>query len=252
METSDLKWSVKNAMIAANANTVFNAIDYERTTKLVAYAASNSVMILDPTLVSDKYRLPKVLFVLNAHTTRVNAVQWLSPNSLVSIGGDEKLIVVWTCSQARVGETWKVHQLIGSEISGHSSTLTHLRAYRVSENEQYFTTMDVGGDLRVWAMCDDGKFVLKSSLLFGRNLQETTVMNCIGNDHLMLLTGGYDSKIHVYTTLRQSAASPLTFQFSMLGHLNSIKDLAFSPLMTLGVMYLASASQDQNIRIWKV
>jgi len=37
----------------------------------------------------------------------------------------------------------------------------------------------------------------------------------------------------------------------MLGHLNSIKDMAFSPPVA-GVSYLASASQDQNIRIWKV
>ena len=37
-------------MIAANANTVFKAIDYERTNRVVAYAASNSVLILDPFL----------------------------------------------------------------------------------------------------------------------------------------------------------------------------------------------------------
>jgi WD40 repeat protein len=46
----------------------------------------------------------------------------------------------------------------------------------------------------------------------------------------------------------------------MAGHLNSIKDLAFSPLLGEGdslatqgtALYLASGSQDQNIRIWKV
>jgi hypothetical protein len=62
--------------------------------------------------------------------------------------------------------------------------------------------MDVGGDLRLWALDSEGKFVIKASLMFGRNLQETTALGCIGSSHLMLLTGGYDSKIHVYTTQR--------------------------------------------------
>ncbi len=35
-------------MIAANANTVFKAMDYDTDNKLVAYAASNNVLILDP------------------------------------------------------------------------------------------------------------------------------------------------------------------------------------------------------------
>ena len=35
-------------MIAANSNTVFNAMDYEPESRLVAYAASNNVLMMDP------------------------------------------------------------------------------------------------------------------------------------------------------------------------------------------------------------
>ena len=85
-------------------------------------------------------------------------------------------------------------------------------------------------------------------------------MHVIGSKHLLLLTGGYDSKIHVYSTERGTQESELTYQFSMLGHFNSIKQLAFSPEIGRNsedpdkreVHYLASCSQDQNIRIWKV
>ena len=38
----------ENVMIAANSNTVFKAMDYEPETKLVAYAASNNVLMMDP------------------------------------------------------------------------------------------------------------------------------------------------------------------------------------------------------------
>ena len=80
--------------------------------------------------------MPKVIFALNAHTTRVNSVQWLCSNTIVSIGGDEKLIVVWKCSgNARDPESWKAFQMISEEKSGHKNTLTHLKAFNVSAKE---------------------------------------------------------------------------------------------------------------------
>lgn len=73
----------------------------------------------------------------------------------------------------------------------------------------------------------EGQFSTKSSLLFGRNLQETFCIVDV-KSYLLVMIGGYDSKIHVYTTKRDSS-SEITFRFSMLGHLNSIKDLSVSP-----------------------
>jgi len=57
-------------------------------------------------------------------------------------------------------------------------------------------------------------------------LQETF---CLTNiyDNLVLIIGGYDQKIHVYTTTSHS--NQMVFRFSMLGHFNSIKDLSVSP-----------------------
>lgn len=64
----------------------------------------------------------------------------------------------------------------------------------------------------------------------------------------MVLVGGYSSQIHVYIL----EESQLKFKFSLLGHFNSIKALAVSSSLSGQVKYLASASQDQNIRIWKI
>ena len=81
----------------------------------VAYAASNTVLIMDPFQrlphAQKDMAAPRVLFALNAHASRVNAVQWISPNSLVSIGGDEKLIAIWRCEPGheREPEMWKVY-----------------------------------------------------------------------------------------------------------------------------------------------
>jgi len=67
-------------MIAANANTVFKAIVHCKETGMVAYCAHNTVLMLDPTYSNSKeekkenINTPKVLFSLNAHETRINAV----------------------------------------------------------------------------------------------------------------------------------------------------------------------------------
>lgn len=46
----------------------------------------------------------------------------------------------------------------------------------------------------------------------------------------------------------------MQYKFSMLGHLNSVKDIAISEVLanTDQIRYIASASQDNNIRVWKI
>lgn len=125
-----------------------------------------------------------------------------------------------------------------------------------AERELYFTTMCSEGILKLWTGVFDAdgvvSFQLKSELLFGRNLQEVTELKTLGEGDLLLLTGGYDSKIHIYMTVRGAAASELLYQLSMTGHFNSIKSLHFSPELAQSSSYLVSGSQDHNIRVWKL
>ena len=48
VETNQSTAHFENIMIAANSNTVFNAMAYQAENRLVAYAASNTVLLLDP------------------------------------------------------------------------------------------------------------------------------------------------------------------------------------------------------------
>ena len=98
----------------------------------------------------------------------------------------------------------------------HPTTINYLTTYKTeSKDELYFTTMCSSGVLKLWvgSYSEDGKvnFNLKSELLFGRNLQEVTELKRIGANDMLLLTGGYDSKIHVYMTSTGVAASELKF-----------------------------------------
>ena len=44
---------LENLMIAANCNTTTNALDFNPSKKLIAYAAANSILILDPYHIND-------------------------------------------------------------------------------------------------------------------------------------------------------------------------------------------------------
>lgn len=44
----------------------------------------------------------------------------------------------------------------------------------------------------------------------------------------------------------------MKYKFSLLGHFNSIRDLTFTDLLHRNVICMASCSQDNNIRIWKI
>ena len=99
-------------------------------------------------------------------------------------------------------------------------------------------------------------------ILFGKNLQEALQMTTIGKKYILVVVGGYDSNIHCYTCLRKEhinenhdVKKAFSYKFSLTGHMNSLKDFAFtSPQFSFksGLQLLASASQDQNIRLWKI
>ena len=126
----------------------------------------------------------------------------------------------------------------------------YLSVIQNSKNNKFFTTMSNDGMLRLYQSNEDGQYIEKANIAFGRNLQESMCISELGNDHVVLLVGGYDSKIHVYTI--KLSSNKFIYRSSMLGHFNSIKALTVSPKLTNNVLYLASGSQDNNIRIWKI
>ena len=78
----------------------------------------------------------------------------------------------------------------------------------------------------------------------------------LSDKNMMLVIGGYDMKIHVYLIPRmqiQESRPIFNYKFSLPGHLNSLKDFDFTDeLLGNKVRYLASGSQDNYIRIWKI
>ena len=96
-------------MISANCNTVFDAMSYNKKHKLLAYAAGNSILIMDPFHKLDK--VPKVLFSLKGHGDRVNAVSWINDRLIASVSSDKILLVRGCpehCTNLKEPSSWTI------------------------------------------------------------------------------------------------------------------------------------------------
>ena len=254
MEKAKSSSSIENLMIAANCNTVINGIAYNREIKLGAYAAANSILILDPYHINDS--VPKVLFSLRGHLERVNGLQWLNRYTLVSISAD-KSIIVWAYDQGsdpRIPESWTYKR---AYENAHVESINYLRCFSPNESESYIVTMCASGTLKLWQGHTVSEIQFKEQLIFGKNLQEAMGLITHGERHLMLVVGGYDINIHVYLVPRiqyQSECGPKVFKykFSLLGHKNALRDFDFTGVIGKNTRYMASCSQDSYIRLWKI
>jgi WD40 repeat protein len=139
-------------------------------------------------LIYDCFETKKVYFSLRGHETRVNAVEWLSKDEIISVS--DKIIVHKGSSLD--GSKWAQVQTIGlgNQIN-YMSTLSTQKA-------SYICVISDDGNLRLYERTD-GDFKVKAELMFGRNLQEAVCLTMIGQNHLLLLLGGYQSQIHAYT-----------------------------------------------------
>lgn len=199
---------------------------------------------------------------MKAHTGRVNAVRWIGENTIASIS-DDKSLVVWQIKAGADPKKQGSYEVLQQEEGAHPAAINYLSVLRISDSEQYILTMCMGGSLKLWAKRET-KFEIIGEILFGKNLQEAFDLTLIGQKYLLLVVGGYDRQIHCYTCPRaqhivaetHKVSKHFTYKFSLTGHMDSLKDFAFTGSHSLQlpnqVQYLASGSQDNNIRIWKL
>jgi len=137
--------SIQNLLITANVNTVQNSIAFNKEHNLFALSVANSVMICDPN--GSGINVPKVLFSLRGHLERVNGVQWLTSNSLVSISSDKSFIVWSFNGNPRNPKDWTYKRCYSD---AHDQAINYLCTFSVKDQEYYILTMCTGGTLKLW------------------------------------------------------------------------------------------------------
>lgn len=235
-------------MISANCNSTLNAINYSKSWNVIAFASANLIHIYDCVL-------RKTVLTLKGHTARVNSVKWINCLTplIASIGSDGKCII-WSClSKERLfdAKSWiKISEIKSNQDL--SSINTFDVQFDESTEEGYIAIFDENLELTLYAIRLKQQCQLDYELKSKLKVKYIVVSVEIGllGKNLLMATGGYDSKINIYTYDISSFKSELKYHLSLLGHQNAIRDVSFNNKKNVALF--GSASQDSYVRLWSI
>ena len=268
-------------LICANTNTTLHCLDYNKHYNCLAYGSHNLIHINNPSEI-------KTYLTLKGHSKRVNVIKFIDNqkkvgNKLIEIlsGGSDGKIIHWENLNSDKNaifdyKSWKIaKEYFCSELIKNKNisednipSINVLETLYISNIEKYFSIFSSNGILDLFYFdLDLNEYKLFASLDFSRRLQDTISLCIINENYLMMLTGGYDKKINVYTVMRiktmnqelqnHSINSIKTVEFctSLTGHENDIRDISIvSPELfdNTNNIFFCSCSQDTFIRVWNV
>lgn len=235
MENTESLWSVSSALITSNCSTIRNVMCVSGP--YIFYCITNTVLVY-------KYDEQKVISCLNGHEMRINGISLLyskTGTSLCTVDSN-KTMIIW--------HTNDVESLIWNKQiypAAHDAEINNVTS-TVLNNVVYIVTFCLNGNLKIWKGQDlhenlNVEFV--DQLLFGSNLQETITIFPANKRYIMMLTGGFDKYIHVYTVDTElESKEKVQYHTSLIGHTNSIRDFCVTQKYAGNQQYIFSCSQD--------
>ena len=268
-------------LICANTNTTLHCLDYNIHYNCLAYGSHNLIHINNPSEV-------KTYLTLKGHSKRVNVLKFIDNQKkvgnklieLLSGGADGKIIhwenlnsdkkAIFNYKYWKKAKEYFCSELIkNKDISEENiPSINVLETLYISNIEKYFCIFSSNGILDLFYFdLDLNEYKLFSSLDFTKNLQDTISLCIINDNYLMMLTGGYDKKINVYTVMRiktmnqelqnrsMNSIKAVQFCTSLTGHENDIRDISIVSnelFDNVNSIFFCSCSQDTFIRVWNV
>jgi WD40 repeat protein len=146
-------------------------------------------------------------------------------------------------------ENWKIQNI----YSVSDAFVNCLNTLYIDNTEKYFITFSSNGALDLYNyISEKNEYTKFHTISFNKKLQDTICLTILNEKYLLLLSGGYDSNVHVHTINR--VTKEVQFKVALKGHLNDIRDIsAICPqLDDTKILQFASSSQDSYIRLWQV
>uniref|UniRef100_A0AAX7T7V2 Elongator complex protein 2 n=1 Tax=Astatotilapia calliptera TaxID=8154 RepID=A0AAX7T7V2_ASTCA len=199
---------IETCHVACCANRTPNVVSWGRG-GTIAYGTCNSVALYDP-------EERRVVALLNGHTSRVNAVQWVhredsAPEGHLVSGGSDNRLILWEAQQD--GKS--------VECKGHTGPVCAADAIYVEDSKILVASSASDSTVKLWLCCD---------------AKQVPILAC----------GGDDSRVHLYV----QADGQLQRAMSLQGHEDWVRGVEWAS--TGGELLLASCSQDSLIRVWRL
>lgn len=186
-----------------------------------------------------------VVTLLNEHTGRVNAVQWVHRQDcgperhLVSAGSDNRLIV-WEAQDDTF--VWSV------ECKGHTGPVSAVDAIYMHNDQILVASSASDSTVRLWLCSGTKDAECLHTLSFGSGFMIDVALALLPGSRVPILAcGGDDSRVYLYV---QSHGQELQKVLTLQGHEDWVRSVAWASIG--GELLLASCSQDCLIRVWRL
>ncbi|XP_024542072.1 elongator complex protein 2 isoform X1 [Selaginella moellendorffii] len=243
---------VEAVFVSAGCNKTVKAAAWGRC-DLVAFATHSSVGIFSP-------KASQILVSLSGHKSSVNCVEWLdytgtdAGECFILSGSADGVVILWSFVPSQ--KKWR----IGSQATvSKGGSVTCIASMMISSTEALFATSTSDGGVCVWSaslLPGDCSLLLVDTveMVVSRPVVAVAMARLPGiSDITILAVGSLDNTINIYAG---SKLEKFTHACKLKGHQDWIRGLDFSGIVHQedGVesLFLASSSQDRNIRIWKI
>ncbi|XP_055920289.1 elongator complex protein 2 [Eupeodes corollae] len=209
---------------------------------LIVFAACNSIAIFDPNLKESA----KITQTFIQHTKRVTTVKWIarSPGAIETeflSGSDDGLAILWDISDPK-NVTTKV-------LKGHESGVNFLDGVYVN-GQLTIATASTDSSIKLWTLNSETSqfecyqtILLRSGFCFA-----IRITSLPGTQQLLLAFSSDDDSISLWTNKNGNSMEKI---HQLIGHEDWVRGLDFVTTDN-GDLLLASSSQDNFIRLWRI
>ncbi|XP_066530537.1 elongator complex protein 2 [Hoplias malabaricus] len=221
--------------VACSANRAPHVVSWSRE-GLISFGTCSSVALYDP----QEY---KVVDLLNKHTGRVNAVQWVhredcGPETHLVSGGSDNNVIVWEKQDSKFA--------FSAVCSGHTGPVCAVDGLYLPSGQLLLASASSDSTVKLWTY-SSGKAECLQTISFGSGfMMDVSLALLPGSEVPVLACGGDDSKIYIYVQLSEQFQKVLTLQ----GHEDWIRGVEWAAKD--GELILASCAQDCLIRVWRL
>ncbi|TRY84309.1 hypothetical protein DNTS_025420 [Danionella cerebrum] len=226
---------VDTCYVSCCANRTPNTVSWGRG-GLIAFGTCNSVAIYNPKEI-------RVVELLNRHTGRVNAVQWVhnpdrSLETHLISGGSENNVIIWEKCDGKFRAS--------ALCSGHLGPVCAVDAVCLSSSDLLVASASSDSTVKLWTWTPDKAECLQTIPFTSGFMMNVSLALLPGSRVPVLACGGDDSRVHLYVQLSGEFQRLL----SLSGHEDWVRGVEWTTKD--GELWLASCSQDCMIRVWRL
>ncbi|KAI4879565.1 hypothetical protein NFI96_012594 [Prochilodus magdalenae] len=221
--------------VACCANRTPHVLSWSRR-GLIAFGTCSSVALYDPQEI-------KIVDLLNKHTGRVNAVQWVhrddgGPETQLVSGGSDNTVIVWEEQDGKYASS--------AVCSGHSGPVCAVDGVSLASGQLLLASASSDSTVKLWTY-SSGEAECLQTVSFGSGfMMDISLALLPGSQEPVLACGGDDSKVYLYVQRSGQFQKVLTLQ----GHEDWVRGVEWAAKD--GELLLASCSQDCLIRVWRL